>query len=101
MSNPTQSERYDVFLSHASEDKTDVALPIAQRLKDHGLTVWIDAFELTLGDSLRRSIERGLSRSSFGVVILSPAFFAKEWPARELDALLAYEDSGRKVILPV
>ena len=44
---------YDVFISHASEDKDSVALPLAAALENAGLSVWIDKFELTLGDSLR------------------------------------------------
>jgi hypothetical protein len=62
--------------------------------------VWLDDCELTLGDSLRRSIDQGLAQSRFGVVILSPNFFAKEWPQKELDALVSREDGGQKVILP-
>ncbi|MGH8546750.1 MAG: toll/interleukin-1 receptor domain-containing protein, partial [Gammaproteobacteria bacterium] len=54
-----------------------------------------------LGDSLRRNIDRGLVESRFGVVILSPAFLAKEWPNKELDGLVAREDSREKVILPI
>ncbi|MET0071641.1 MAG: toll/interleukin-1 receptor domain-containing protein [Candidatus Thiodiazotropha sp.] len=92
---------YDVFISHASEDKQDVALPLASHLQARGLRVWIDESELTLGDSLRRKIDHGLSQSKFGVVILSPAFFSKEWPNKELDALVAREDGRDKVILPV
>lgn len=92
---------YDVFISHASEDKKDVALPLASHLQKQGLRVWIDETELELGDSLRRKIDHGLSQSKFGVVILSPAFFSKEWPNKELDALVAREDGKEKVILPI
>ncbi len=57
---------------------------------------------MRLGDSLREAIERGLATARFGVVILSPSFFAKEWPQRELNALLARETTKRsKVLLPV
>ena len=72
-----ESMEYDVFISHASEDKADVALPLAKHLQKFGFKVWLDDFELTLGDSLRRSIDCGLSQSKYGVVILSPAFFSK------------------------
>ncbi len=92
---------YDVFISHASEDKTAVALPLTLALQAAGLTVWLDKFELTLGDSLARKIDEGLSRSRFGIVVLSRSFFAKQWPRRELDALMEKESHGRKVILPV
>lgn len=93
--------RYDVFISHASEDKARVAIPLAHQLKKLGLRVWFDEFELTLGDSLRRSIDHGLSESKFGIVILSPNFFRKEWSKRELDGLVARDDGREKVILPI
>ena len=50
---------------------------------------------------MRRSIDRGLARSRFGVVVISPHFLDKEWPQRELDGLAAREVDGTKVILPV
>lgn len=92
---------YDVFISHASEDKDAVARPLALQLQGHGIKVWLDEFELTLGDSLRRTIDRGLSQSRFGIVILSQNFFKKDWPQRELDGLAAREENHQKVILPV
>ena len=60
-----------------------------------------DEFELRVGDSLRQSIDRGLVNSNFGIVILSPAFFEKNWPQYELNGLTARELEGEKVILPV
>lgn len=93
--------QFDVFISHASEDKTEVARPLATLLIQAGLSVWLDESELSLGDSLRRNIDHGLAASRFGVVILSKAFFSKEWPQKELDALVAREDGKSKVILPI
>ena len=92
---------YDVFISHASEDKVQVAVPLAAYLESRGFRVWLDEFELTVGDSLRRSIDHGLSASRFGLVILSPDFLRKVWTNRELDGLVAREDSNQKVILPI
>jgi hypothetical protein len=92
---------WDLFISHASEDKTDVARPLANMLQAKGFKVWYDEYTLTLGDNLRRSIEQGLAQSQFGVVILSPNFFAKKWTNLELDGLFALEKPGEKRILPV
>ncbi len=92
---------WDVFISHASEDKEDIALPLTKILKESGLRVWLDKHELFIGDSLRRKLDEGLSNSRFGVVILSDNFFNKEWPQKELDALISKEDGQSKVILPV
>jgi hypothetical protein len=92
---------WDVFISHASEDKETVALPLAGHLRAAGLRVWLDRFELRLGDSLREKIDAGLAKSRFGIVVLSRDFFAKQWPQRELNALFAVEEPGRTSILPV
>jgi hypothetical protein len=93
--------KYDVFISHASEDKEDFVRPFANCLKDSGLNVWYDEFELKIGDSLRRAIDNGLKNSRYGIVVLSESFFSKEWPQRELDGLFAREVNGEKVILPI
>jgi|GEM_PF-4416714 len=98
---PATAHEWDAFLSHANEDKAEVAIPLARALKERGIRVWLDEFTLTVGDSLSRSIDAGLSASRFGIVVLSPAFFAKEWPRRELDGLVAREVGGQKIILPV
>jgi TIR domain len=96
-----KSELRDCFICHASEDK-QVALLLAEAVISRGWTVWLDQLDLTLGDSLNGEIEAALTRSRFGVVVLSRAFFTKQWTRRELGALAAREISGeRKVILPV
>jgi hypothetical protein len=97
---PSEKE-FDVFISHASEDKDVVARPLAHELRAIGLAVWYDEFELRIGDSLRRKIDDGLSNSRFGVVVLSHGFFEKNWPQHELDGLVTLEISGAQVILPL
>ena len=80
-------KEWDVFISHAHEDKDDIVRPLAHALRQHDLRVWFDEFELRIGDSLRRKIDQGIARSAFGVVVLSTAFFAKNWAQYELDGL--------------
>jgi hypothetical protein len=92
---------YDVFISHASEDKEDVARPLAEALQVRGFSVWYDDFSLRMGDSLRRSIDRGVARSRFGVVILSPNFFRKNWTQYELDGLVTRTMADQQHILPI
>jgi len=102
ISDADANKSHDVFISHASEDKDDFVRPLAQALQDQGLDVWYDEFALTVGDSLRRSIDRGLADSRFGIVVLSSAFFAKNWTQYEFDGLVTKEMSGGdKVILPI
>ena len=92
---------WDVFISHASEDKEQFVRLLAEALTKSGLSVWYDETTLKVGDSLRRAIDHGLANSRFGVVILSHKFFAKQWPQNELDGLASREVEGVKVILPV
>lgn len=92
---------FDIFISHASEDKDEIARPLAQQLTARGFNVWLDEMEICVGDSLRRSIDSGLANSRFGVVVLSPSFFQKEWANKELDGLVAREDGSATVILPI
>jgi hypothetical protein len=97
-----EDKEYDVFISHAGEDKAEVVRPLAEALRERGLDVWYDEFELRIGDSLRRKIDQGIRSSRFGVVVLSPSFFGKGWPEYELDGLVTIGvTSGRSVVLPV
>jgi hypothetical protein len=94
-------KEWDIFLSHASEDKEAAAVPLADSLERAGIRVWFDDRQLRMGDSIREKVEEGLSRSRYGAVILSPSFVAKQWPRRELNALFALEEGGAPLILPV
>jgi len=96
------TEREDVFICHASEDKDEVALPLVTQLNTLRVTTWYDDHALQVGDSLREKIDEGLNRAKYGLVILSPAFFAKQWPKEELDGMFTRRTSdGAYAILPV
>ncbi len=92
----------DFFLSHAGEDRQAFVSPLAEEIARQGKTLWFSEYEITLGDSLRAKIDRGLSESRSGIVVLSHAFFAKPWAQAELDALASRSiQEGRTVILPI
>lgn len=92
---------YDVFISHASEDKDEVVRPLAHALMNRNLKVWYDEFELRIGDSLRRKIDKGLANSKFGIVVLSKEFIKKGWTNYELDGIITKAVSGEQVVLPI
>ena len=93
---------HDVFIYHASEDKDVFVRPLAEALRSENVAVWYDEFTLKLGDSIRRSLDKGLKQSRFGVVVLSEAFFNKNWPQYELDGLAEREMKGHDtVVLPI
>ena len=93
--------KYDVFISHSSSDKDEVARPLAEALAKRGLKVWLDEEQLQIGDSIRRGLGSALLKSQYAVVILSPAYFESEWGQKELDAFFAKEKNQNKSILPI
>lgn len=97
----SETAEHDAFISHASEDKESFVAPLANGLHQLGVKVWYDQFALRVGDSLSRSIDKGLAHSRFGIVVLSPAFLSKPWPEYELRGLTTKEIGGGKVILPI
>lgn len=93
---------YDAFICHASEDKVGFVRQLAEELSKHHLEIWYDEFSLTVGDSLREKIDEGLSKSRFGIVILSPHFFTKGWTKKELNGLFTRQLSeDKQIVLPI
>ena len=94
--------KYDIFISHASEDKVDFVRPLANRLRKYGLKIWYDEFNLKTGDSLKQSIENGIKDSRYGIVVLSKNFFKKQWTNLELNTLFSKEIiTEQKTIVPI
>jgi len=92
---------YDVFISHASEDKDAIVRSLANALTANSLNVWYDEFSLRIGDSLRQKIDQGLANSRVGLVVLSPSFIAKGWTNYELDGIVTRTVSGQQILLPI
>ena len=96
-----KDKNYDLFISHASEDKDAIVRPLATLLERLSVRVWYDEFSLQLGDSLTASIDKGLQESRYGLVVLSKAFLSKKWPEYEYRSLMTREIDGERVILPL
>lgn len=94
---------YDVFVSHAWEDKESFADEFVESLKKYGIKVWYDTTQIKWGDSMRAKIDDGLRKSKFGVVVLSPDYIkeGKYWTKTELDGLFQLESVNGKMLLPV
>jgi hypothetical protein len=92
------SKPWDVFISHASEDKAQLVRPLADALQEYGVKVWFDAFNLRPGLNLNQSIDAGIADAEFGIVVLSPYFITKKWPLLEFDALSKRQAQGDRLI---
>lgn len=94
----------DVFISHATEDKDEVARPLAEALQSRGVSIWFDELSIGWGQPIHRAIEQGIANARFGLVIISAKFMEKQWTQAELDGLYGRQmgqPDGSGIILPV
>lgn len=93
---------YDVFISHSTEDKDGYVDELASALKKADIKIWYDSDAIGWGESIRQEIDKGLTHSKFGIVVLSPSFIKKYWTNYEVDGILRREASkGIQTILPI
>lgn len=96
----TNPDSPSIFISHASED-SDFGSELALSLKNMGISVWYDQFEIKLGDDVAETISAALAESDIGVIIISKKFFEKQWTKMELYPLLSASLDSSKRILPI
>ena len=101
-SDPSLSDKkFDIFISYASED-SDYVDKLEEAFKNANFSVWRDKSNIAWGQSIRQSIDSGLAKSKFGLIVLSSKYIQKYWTAYELDGILNKESStGRQMILPL
>lgn len=98
-----ETEKFDVFISHAWEDKDDFVNEFVEELNVLGIKVWYDDTNARWGSSLREEIDKGLRFSKYGIVVLSPYYIneKKYWTKKELNGLFQMESVNRGIILPI
>lgn len=90
-----------IFISYSHADKPKVDLLAAYMVKRNA-TVWVDTWELNVGDSIIQRIQDAITESDALLVVLSNASVESEWCKKELNTGLIRElDEKRVVVLPV
>lgn len=96
------SYQFDVFVSHANDNKAEFVNALTAGLSRLGISIWYDANILDWGDNWKLQIANGLKKCRFGIVVVSPEFLGREWTEKELNELLQRQnEAGEKVILPL
>lgn len=94
--------QFDVFVSHANDNKEEFVNALTAALSRLGISIWYDANILDWGDNWKLQIVNGLKKCRFGIVVVSPEFLGREWTEKELNELLQRQnEAGEKVILPL
>jgi tetratricopeptide (TPR) repeat protein len=96
--------RYDAFISYARDERETIVRPLYEHLTEMGLRIWFDEIEVKVGDSIHGSINRGMRRSDYGIVVLSEGFLERRYPIWELEGFLVRQlqkGERQKVLLPL
>jgi hypothetical protein len=90
-----------IFISYSHKDK-DFVDGLAMQLVRRNVHVWLDRWEMSVGDSIVDRIQEAVDGASALLVVLSKASVESEWCKRELSAGLLRElEEKRVVVMPV
>lgn len=90
-----------LFVAYASPD-TAFALRLAEHLRSLGHQVWIDQWEIMIGDSIQGKIETGIDQAEYLIVVLSRHTPASVWVEREVQVKMTEELTKRRpLVFPV
>ncbi len=96
------SKKYDVFISHASKDKTSYVNALYSEIKKLGINIFYDSEAISWGDNWKEAIWDGTEKSEFAIIVISENFFGREWTNLELEDFLTRQNaSGQKIVLPL
>ncbi|MDO6601999.1 toll/interleukin-1 receptor domain-containing protein [Arenibacter palladensis] len=101
--NKMKLERPVAFISHDSRDKDLIARPLAQGLSSRLCSVWYDEYSLSIGDSLRESIEKGIKEVNKCVIIITKNFLSNPgWGKKEFNSIFTREMIfNERIVLPI
>jgi hypothetical protein len=90
-----------IFISYSHKDKKFVD-QLAMQLVHQNVHIWLDRWELSVGDSIIDKIQEAADGASALLVILSKASVESEWCKKELSAGFLRElEEKRVVVLPI
>lgn len=95
------NDRPKAFLSYSHADK-EFAVELADRLRQSGVDLWLDKYEIRPGDSLIDKIfSEGLAKTKFFLILLSVASTQSKWVQEELNAAMIKRIEGVTRIIPL
>lgn len=90
-----------LFLSHSSRDKA-VVEKLASELRRRNISVWLDEWEIDVGDSITEKVQQGLKEARFVGVWLTAHSITSGWVTKEWQTKIYHEISSKQVsVLPL
>lgn len=99
---PATSMVYDVFISHRGPDaKKTLASLIYYRLRNRGLSVFLDQNEMDRGEVIQHAICKAIQTARIHVAIFSQSYAESTWCLEELNLMWESKKEGRSSIITV
>jgi hypothetical protein len=76
--------RHDFFICHSSRDTNTYVAGLVKILDELSLSYWLDAAELSWGDQIENSLDRGIQGSKFIIPIITSSFLESPWTDYEM-----------------
>lgn len=95
------ADDFDVFISHASEDKEEIARPLFAACERLGIKAFLDEAHIGWGENFTKKINTALGAARTILVVVSSNSVSKDWPLAEINTALAFEVEGKKRVLAV
>jgi hypothetical protein len=96
-----RTEKPDIFISHSSRDK-EAATHLATTLNFCSVDVWLDDWELEVGQSLTDEIAKAMDDARYIAILITENYNKTVWTKTEYKKALAREQKeGRTVMLPL
>jgi len=90
-----------IFISHSSHDTAE-ALRLAEDLKRAGLEVWLDEWEIGVGEHITQTVQEGLKKATYLAVWLTRTSVESGWVGREWQSKYGSEvQNGSTIVLPL
>ena len=98
---PRRTANPDIFVSHSSRDK-GAAIQLAKTLNFCAVDVWLDDWELEIGESLTDRISQAMNQSKYIAILITENYNKTVWTKTEYKRALAREQKEqRTVMLPL
>jgi hypothetical protein len=95
------ADDYDIFISHASEDRAAIARPIYEACERLGLKAFLDEEHIAWGETFTKKINIALGAARTVLAVISSTSVGKDWPLTEVNTALTLEVSGDKTVVPL
>ncbi|MFC2138125.1 SiaC family regulatory phosphoprotein, partial [Bacteroidota bacterium] len=90
-----------VFISHSKKDR-ELALKIAEDLQKNSIEIWIDEWEIFVGDTIIKKLQEGINQCKFMVILVTKNSNSSNWVEKEWQTILQEEIINNQVkLLPV